>query len=186
MGWFCAGFGFGEIDLAYTISAESGLPVADLFAQAQQGLGWGEIMQTAGIVRGQGRQPDQNPGDDAEEEREGGVCAGGEAIQPHAEDLAAESGAPYADIIAWFCQGYGLGEIKLAYAISAAKSVPISEVFAQKATGLGWGEILKAYDLQGKPASPGKPDKPPKPEDHPSGQPEAGKPADKGHPNKDK
>jgi hypothetical protein len=45
LGWFCQGFGFGEIDLAYGLSLQSGAPVADLFALKQSGLGWGEIKQ---------------------------------------------------------------------------------------------------------------------------------------------
>jgi hypothetical protein len=43
MGWFCQGFGFGEIDLAYGLSQETSIPVAEIFALRQQGLGWGEI-----------------------------------------------------------------------------------------------------------------------------------------------
>jgi hypothetical protein len=43
MGWFCSGFGFGEIDLAYSLSLESGVPVADIFAMRDAGMGWGQI-----------------------------------------------------------------------------------------------------------------------------------------------
>jgi hypothetical protein len=45
MGWFCQGFGFGEIDLAYELSRESGLPVASVFEMRRSGLGWGVIKQ---------------------------------------------------------------------------------------------------------------------------------------------
>lgn len=45
MGWFCRGFGFGEIELAYSLSRESGLPVTTIFEMRMSGLGWGQIMQ---------------------------------------------------------------------------------------------------------------------------------------------
>ena len=43
MGWFCQGFGFGEIDLAYSLSLEYGVPVTDIFAMREAGEGWGNI-----------------------------------------------------------------------------------------------------------------------------------------------
>jgi hypothetical protein len=45
MGWFCKGFGFGEIDLAYDLSHSSGMPVSQIFALRSSGLGWGQIKQ---------------------------------------------------------------------------------------------------------------------------------------------
>lgn len=46
MGWFCQGFGFGEIDLAYELAEKSGEPVAEVFAMKSSGMGWGQIKQT--------------------------------------------------------------------------------------------------------------------------------------------
>jgi hypothetical protein len=43
MGWFCRNNGFGEIDLAYQLSAEFGKPVEEVFAMRETGLGWGQI-----------------------------------------------------------------------------------------------------------------------------------------------
>jgi hypothetical protein len=45
MGWFCRNYGFGEIDLAYQLSAEFGKPVEGIFAMRETGLGWGQIRQ---------------------------------------------------------------------------------------------------------------------------------------------
>jgi len=45
MGWFCQNFGFGEIDLAYSLSQQSGEPVASIFEMRSKGMGWGEIKQ---------------------------------------------------------------------------------------------------------------------------------------------
>jgi hypothetical protein len=46
MGWFCQGFGFGEIDHAYSLSEETGIPVEDIFDMRTSGMGWGEIKKT--------------------------------------------------------------------------------------------------------------------------------------------
>ncbi len=43
MVWFCKGYGFGEIDLAYEMSQTSGLPVSEIFAMRESGIGWGNI-----------------------------------------------------------------------------------------------------------------------------------------------
>ena len=43
MSWFCKGFGFGEIDLAYGLSVESGRPVSEIFRMRSNGMGWGNI-----------------------------------------------------------------------------------------------------------------------------------------------
>jgi hypothetical protein len=43
MGWFCSGYGFGEIDLAYGWSLEYGVPVNQIFAMREAGEGWGNI-----------------------------------------------------------------------------------------------------------------------------------------------
>jgi hypothetical protein len=43
MEWFCKGFGFGEIDLAYGLSQASGMPVSEIFRMRSDGMGWGNI-----------------------------------------------------------------------------------------------------------------------------------------------
>ncbi len=43
MTWFCKGFGFGEIDLAYGLSLESGIPASEIFRMRSDGMGWGNI-----------------------------------------------------------------------------------------------------------------------------------------------
>jgi len=52
IGWFCDGFGFGDIDLAYGLAQDSGAAVATIFAMRRQGLSWGEIMQALGLLPG--------------------------------------------------------------------------------------------------------------------------------------
>ena len=62
MGWFCQHFGFGEIDLAYGLSQETGIPVADIFAMRRSGLGWGEIKQQLQDASGQSMDKGQPTG----------------------------------------------------------------------------------------------------------------------------
>lgn len=50
MGWFCGGYGFGEIGLAYSISQQTGTPVLAIFQQRASGMGWGTIMQSYGLI----------------------------------------------------------------------------------------------------------------------------------------
>lgn len=70
-------------------------------------------------------------------------CTG---VNPHPVGmrLAQRFGVPYAEIMKWFCQGYGFGEIDLAYDLAHASGKPVEEIFAMRASGMGWGEIRKA------------------------------------------
>lgn len=63
MGWFCAGFGFGEIELAYQTSLQAGVPVEEIFALRQSGLGWGQIWQSLGLLPGGGPPDGAGPPD---------------------------------------------------------------------------------------------------------------------------
>ena len=109
----------------------------------------------------------------------GAYCTTGQKDEHHpvGDKLADRYTVTYEEIMGWFCQGYGFGEIDLAYSISQQAGVPIADVFAKRQEGKGWGQIMKEYDLKGKPDDPtkGKPDDPGK------GNPDKGKP-DKGKP----
>ena len=52
MGWFCAGFGFGEIDIAYSLAASTGRSVGAIFDMRTSGMGWGQIRQELGDLPG--------------------------------------------------------------------------------------------------------------------------------------
>jgi hypothetical protein len=45
MSYFCKGFGFGEIDQAYSLSLTSGKSVSEILSMRNSGLGWGQIRQ---------------------------------------------------------------------------------------------------------------------------------------------
>ena len=86
------------------------------------------------------KQPKQSPHCDGTAEKN----------HPEGDKLAEEYEVTYDEIMDWFCQGYGFGEIKLAYHISQEAGVGVDEVFAMRAEGKGWGQIMKEYDLIGK------------------------------------
>lgn len=85
----------------------------------------------------------------------GGDCTG---VSPHPEGarLAQVYGVPYAEIIGWFCDGFGFGEIDLAYRLSRDTGTPVADIFAMRRQGLDWDEIMQALGvLPGPPATPG-------------------------------
>jgi hypothetical protein len=63
--------------------------------------------------------------------------------QPKGKSLAAEYGVPYEEIMGWFCQHFGFGEIDLAYGLSRQYSISVEQIFALRRSGLGWGQIKK-------------------------------------------
>jgi hypothetical protein len=73
-------------------------------------------------------------------ERSGYYCSGTNTTNhPVGDKLAADFEVTYQEIMDRFClEGYGFGEIKLAYRI-AEQQVSASEVFDMRATGVGWG-----------------------------------------------
>lgn len=83
--------------------------------------------------------PEPTEEDDGEGERSG-ICAS-EKQQPEALRLAEKYAVTYEVIMGWFCQGYGLGEIDLAYEMSLETSLPVDQIFAMRAAGSGWGSI---------------------------------------------
>ncbi len=66
----------------------------------------------------------------------------GATPQPTAEMLAETYGVDYEEIMGWFCQGFGFGEIDLAYSLSQQNpDYSVEEIFALRSSGMGWGAI---------------------------------------------
>ncbi|MCL4858265.1 MAG: hypothetical protein KJZ93_02615 [Caldilineaceae bacterium] len=61
---------------------------------------------------------------------------------PVLSTLATKNNTAYSKLMEWFCQGMGIGEIQLAYDLSARTGVPIEEVIALRLQGLGWGQVM--------------------------------------------
>lgn len=164
MGWFCQRFGFGEIDLAYSLSREYNVPIADIFHMKNSGMGWGDIRKT--LQQNFPNEPEDSELVTTPETSEEGdpTCVG---AQPHPTGmrLAERYGVSYEEIMGWFCQRFGFGEIDLAYSIREETGMPVAEIFDLKSSGEGWGNIKKDLlpDKPGRPDNPGSPDKKDKP-----------------------
>jgi ferric-dicitrate binding protein FerR (iron transport regulator) len=161
MGWFCQGFGFGEIDRAYGLSRIFNLPVEEIFAMRSSGMGWGQIRKA--LAAGEDTAPATSPEPDETAEPvetaepiadEGDVCTGADP-HPVGEGLAAQYGVTYEEIMGWFCQGYGFGEIEMAYSWSLTYNVPVADIFAMRSSGMGWGQIRKALSGDSGGSNPG-------------------------------
>lgn len=181
MGWFCQHYGFGEIDLAYGLSLQSGVPVADIFVVRSAGLGWGQIKAqlkdvtptplpsitptlTATLTTTVTVEPSETP-----VPPEATTCTGANP-HPTGTTLANRYGVPYEEIMGWFCQGFGFGEIDLAYGLKLQLEqqgvfVTVDQIFSLRSSGMGWGNIKKYFTPQTLPEQPKppKPTKPPKP-----------------------
>jgi hypothetical protein len=72
-------------------------------------------------------------------------CTGGGNDKQHPEGLrlAERYGVPYEEIMGWFCQHNGFGEIDLAYSLSRETKKPVKDIFAMRQSGEGWGNIKK-------------------------------------------
>lgn len=134
---------------------------------------------------------DDDPGDD-DEVRAG--CEGSIAgIPPQGERLAEKYETTADEIMSWFCQGYGFGEIETAYALSKESEKTIGEIFAMREAGMGWGEIKKELGVkvkQGQGCNPHdddcvKPGRGCNPHDEDCEKPGGGPPDDRGDGNKD-
>jgi hypothetical protein len=81
--------------------------------------------------------------------------------QPEAATLADAYDVPIAEIMGWFCKGFGFGEIEQVYSLRSTTDMSVEEIFAARSSGQGMGEIKQTTEPQpaGKSQS-AKPDKP--------------------------
>ena len=75
--------------------------------------------------------------------------------QPVAQRLADDFGVSYEEIMGWFCQGFGFGEIARAYLMADSSGDPATSYFDQRQAGLGWGEIVKEAGVSPSSLAPG-------------------------------
>lgn len=85
-------------------------------------------------------------------DRDGWCLEGTEAVHTVADDIATMYGYEYTEVIGWFCDGAGLGEIMLAINISQETGIPVADLLARQDDGEGWGQIMQDYDLIGGPS----------------------------------
>lgn len=161
--YFCDGFGIGEIRHALITA---GMDVEETFdgilddrlVGDMKVFGWGEIWQDYGLI-GFGR-PEM---DDLEMEGDGYdadmVCEE-DMVHPVLMTLAEQYGdeeVTYEVLLADFCEGFGVGEIK--HALETAELDDVTESYGEllamrskedEMNSTGWGEIWQELGLIGK------------------------------------
>jgi hypothetical protein len=80
------------------------------------------------------------------------TCALGDQ-QLLAEGMAATFNVTYEELASWYCKGFNLNEIELAYALSAQTGTPVYVVFSFRTANLEWSEI-SALLQQSQPPAP--------------------------------
>jgi hypothetical protein len=75
-------------------------------------------------------------------------CTGAEP-HPEALTLAGRYGVASEEIMGWFCQGFGFGEIDLAYSLMGELNITdVTEIFVMRADGQSWGAIKQSFSAQ--------------------------------------
>jgi hypothetical protein len=111
-------------------------PSAVQTPQANQGVRTSETPEPARPPEASGQEQEQGA-------QNATRCASGQT-NPQFAWLAAATGATADEIAHWFCAGYGFGEIRQAYGLSARYGLSVEQIFAMRAAGGGWGQIKRA------------------------------------------
>ncbi|MGC9334471.1 MAG: DUF5667 domain-containing protein [Anaerolineae bacterium] len=147
--------------------------VEDLLGRRTAGDGWGQVWQDLGLIGKAAKRPvgppaafpvgppemakvpeDVPAGPARTEAGLDDLAAWCVGVEPHpvAEQLAEayeDDEVDYDQIMAWFCDGFGLGEIKLALETSRETDTSPGVLLAESVDG-GWGLIWQKYGLIGK------------------------------------
>ncbi len=172
MGWFCQGFGFGEIMLALQASQSTELSAEELLLLKVELGGWGDVWKALNLIAPEEEEmvDEEQEGEEQEgEEQEGEEEAvedpvknesqrcptGNEDAHPAAMKLSAEFEVEYDKIMTWFCNGFGFGEVMLALQASQkVEGYTPEELLAMKVETGGWGHVWQELGLIGKKIAP--------------------------------
>jgi len=69
-------------------------------------------------------------------------------VHPHGEVLADELGVPYEEVMGHFDDGFGFGQIKQVYPLSAGLGISPDQVLEELDGGMGMGVLKQATDLR--------------------------------------
>jgi hypothetical protein len=83
---------------------------------------------------------------------ESAYCSGEKEKQhPVATKIAAVFDTTYEEVMGYFCDGFGFGQIILAYQTSLISGENVADILAKREAGMGWGQIWKELGFKGKP-----------------------------------
>jgi hypothetical protein len=143
MGWFCQGFGFGEVDLAYGLSEEHDIPVTEIFAMRMGGAGWGKVKKNPPIpsvtVTDTTVEVLEIPEPVDETEKS---CMGKEAKK--GQNMANRLGVGIEMLEHWYCQEkHTLNDVEHAFGLSRKTGATVQRILDMRSVGLNWGQIQK-------------------------------------------
>lgn len=125
----------------------------------------GDVVEVEGILEDDQVMADKVDIEDAEEEDEeegeekgGFFCANADERHPVAQGIATTYEQPYEQVIGWFCDGFGLGQIMLALHTAELTGESAETFLARRAGGEGWGQIWLDFELIGRPKDAGPPE----------------------------
>jgi hypothetical protein len=124
--YFCEGIEVVDIQLALETAAHEGIEftfediLAMRFVEGEVVLTWEEIWENLGITDMEVPEEEEE-----EEEGEGAVCRG-DMIHPVLTSMALEYVVDYQTLVGYFCQGLGVGEIKLALQTASKENVEMT------------------------------------------------------------
>ena len=106
---------------------------------------------------GQGKGKGQEKGNKGDDDDDGGkvtsaYCGGDkDKAHPFAAGVAETYGVSEDDVMGYFCQGYGFGQIMLAIQTQKMEGVSssVAAMLAARESGLGWGQIWKDIGIVG-------------------------------------
>lgn len=155
LAYFCDGVEVVDIQLALETAAHEGIEFtyADIlamrFVDGEVVMTWEDLWDQLGIT-------DMEVPEEEEEEDEPGAVCSGTQIHPVLTSMAEEYAVDYQMLVDYFCQGLGVGEIKLALQTASKENVELTyeELLAMRlAVGeekMGWGKIWQELGLIGK------------------------------------
>lgn len=96
-------------------------------------------------------------GDDPTEAYGGYFCTQSDELHPFGALLVERYDTDYETLQAWFCEGFGWGQIMLALQTSGISGDDPGALLTQRAGGAGWGQIWQGLNLIGRPEDAGPP-----------------------------
>jgi hypothetical protein len=100
---------------------------------------------------------DDDPTDEQDDPSTGYFCTQSEDPHPFGDRLAERYGTDYETLQAWFCDGFGWGQIMLALQTSQVTGGDPGELLEARSGGEGWGQIWQGLGLIGRPDHAGPP-----------------------------
>jgi hypothetical protein len=111
-------------------------------------------------TRVQVEEPDEDgevEGELEDDPSEGYYCRQSEDPHPFGARLGFGYGVEYEELQAWFCDGYGWGQIMLALQTARITGEDFEDLLSWRTEGEGWGQIWQDLGLIGRPEDAGPP-----------------------------